>query len=277
MKMAAFKAAAFDRFPDWRACYPGGNAMNQSVHFREMGWDASFVGALGNDREGVLLLRALSAYGVDCCRAHILDGKTACNTLTVDELGERFEAPGAWQGGVYETYRLSESDWRHLSEMDLLVSHANHTDFEEALERKVSGQLMAVDFLHMRDYNLLVRSLGAVDIAFFGGVAEMEGPLFEIAKTHRALIVLTLGASGSVAFHGEEAYRQGALPVERVVDTTGCGDAFQAGFTDSFYRYKDVPRALSDGAALGRRTAAHRGALLWPPGMEAQARALYDR
>ena len=98
--MAAFKVAAFDRFPDWRACCPGGNAMNQSVHFRQMGWDASFVGALGNDREGELLLRALAAYGIDCRQARILEGKTAGNTLLVDQFGERFEAPGAWQGGV---------------------------------------------------------------------------------------------------------------------------------------------------------------------------------
>jgi fructoselysine 6-kinase len=275
MKMAAFKVAALDRFPDWRMCYPGGNAMNQSVHFRQMGWEASFVGALGDDREGELLRQALLAYGVDCRRAHQLEGRTAGNTLRVDERGERFEAPGAWKGGVYETYRLSASDWEHLAGMDLWVSHANHTDYLEALERKAPGQLMAVDFLHLDDYELLAHSLKSVNIAYLGGTPDMEGPLSDIARSHRALIVLTLGGAGSVAFHEDRVYHQDALPLEGVVDTTGCGDAFQAGFTDSFFRFKDITRALRQGALCGMRTAGLRGALPWPPGMESLAQSAY--
>ncbi|HHT77616.1 MAG TPA: hypothetical protein GXZ67_07025, partial [Clostridiaceae bacterium] len=42
---------------------------------------------------------------------------------------------------------------------------------------------------------------------------------------------LTLGAKGSVAICNGETIVQEALPVQRVVDTTGCGDAFQSGFT----------------------------------------------
>jgi len=276
MKMAAFKVAALDRFPGWRACYPGGNAMNQSVHFKQLGWEASFVGALGTDRAGDLLGEAFEAYGVDGRRAHRLEGRTAGNTLLVDDAGERFEAEGAWQGGVYETYRLSEGDWAHLSSVDLWVSHGNHGDFLESIERKSPHQLFAVDFLHLLDPALLVQSLKAVDIAYFGGTPDMEEPLSCFARDHGALIVLTLGAGGSVAFHGDEVFRQPALPLDEVVDTTGCGDAFQAGFTDSYSRHRDIPRALLAGARFGQTAAARPGALPWPPGMELSARAAFE-
>ncbi len=265
--MAAFKVAALDRFPEWRECYPGGNAMNQSVHFRQLGWETSFVGALGTDRVGDLLLRTLASNGVDCSRASRVEGATAGNTLLVDDAGERFEAEGAWQGGVYETYRLSEADWGHLAEMDLWVSHGNHTDFRAAVERKAPHQLFAVDFLHLLDPALLVYSLKAVDIAYFGGTPDMADRLSKIARENDALIVLTLGAAGSIAFHKGDIFRHPALPLDEVVDTTGCGDAFQAGFTDSFLRYRDIPRALGDGARLGQSTAARLGALPWPPDM----------
>lgn len=259
--------AALDRFPEWQACFPGGNAMNQSVHFKQMGWDTAFVGALGTDRDGALLRRALDTYGVDLRSTHIVEGNTATNMLLTDAFGERHAVPGAWKGGVYETYRLSESDWEALSEVDLLVTHANHEDFMEALHRKRPEQFMAVDFLHLLDRELLVQSLGAVNIAFFGGTKDMETPLFDIAKTHRALVVLTLGADGSIAFIDGKAIRQAALAIEKVVDTTGCGDAFQAGFTDSYYRHRDVSRALKEGALRGRETAGRLGALPWPDDM----------
>lgn len=272
MKMAAFKVAALDRFPKWRECYPGGNAMNQSVQFKQMGWESYFVGALGTDRDGELLLRVLEGYGVDCRQAHRIEGKTAGNHLVVDDAGERFEAEGAWQGGVYETYRLSNDDWAHLAEMDLWVSHGNHTDFLESLDRKSPEQFYAVDYLHMLDTDLLVHSLKAVDIAYYGGTPDMESTLAQVAKTHDALLVLTLGRDGSIAFYGDQVFRQAALPVDNVVDTTGCGDAFQAGFTHSFYRHRDVPRALQEGARLGQAAAARLGALPWPEAMAAFAK-----
>lgn len=250
--------------------------MNQSVRFKQLGWDASFVGALGTDREGELLFQALTAYGIDCSRARKETGKNASNILMTDEAGERFEAPGAWRGGVYETHRLSDLDWAHLAKMDLWVSHANHNDYLSALEKKSKGQFFAVDFLHLKDMELLARSLDAVDIAFFGGTADMEPELAKIARERRALIVLTLGSEGSIAFHGEKVFRQEALPLEKVMDTTGCGDAFQAGFTNSFYRFKDVPRALLDGALLGKTAASQVGALPWPsPEMESSAFAIF--
>ena len=273
MKMAAFKVAALDRFPEVGECRPGGNAMNQSVRFRQMGWEASFVGAVGTDGEGELLVEALRAYGVDCTRASRVSGETASNRLTIDAQGERHEAPGAWQGGVYETYRLSDDDWAFLETADLWVSHANHTDYLEALERK-NRQFFAVDFLHLRDWELLNRSLDVVDIAFFGGTPDMEGPLADIAKARDALIVLTLGSEGSIAFQGDRVFRQSALPLDKVVDTTGCGDAFQAAFTDCFYRFLDVPKALVAGAREGQKAAASLGAMPWPDALKSDAQSI---
>jgi sugar/nucleoside kinase (ribokinase family) len=73
------------------------------------------------------------------------------------------------------------------------------------------------------------------------------------------LIVLTLGKSGSMAFHNGRVYNQPALEIEKVIDTTGCGDAFQAAFTAEYYISGDIDAALLCGAESGKDTAAQIG------------------
>jgi hypothetical protein len=82
------------------------------------------------------------------------------------------------------------------------------------LERKVK-QLLSVDFWHLRDYDLLQKSLTVADIVFFGGTVDMIEDLAQIAqKTTGKIIVLTLGAGGSMAFLDSRTYTQEALPLE---------------------------------------------------------------
>ena len=42
--------------------------------------------------------------------------------------------------------------------------------------------------------------------------------------------------------------------MERVVDTTGCGDSYQAGFMVSYVRDRDVQRAMENGSRFAART-----------------------
>ena len=165
----------------------------------------------------------------------------------MDELGERLGLEGAWDGGVYEEYQLNEQQWDYMADFDVWATHANGCNYQEALQRKQAHQFMSVDFLHLTDYELLKQSLKTIDVAYFGGTPDMADTLAHIAQTHQGVIVLTLGAEGSIAFQGSNIYTQPALPIDKVVDTTGCGDAFQAGFTSSFYENKDIPSALLAG------------------------------
>jgi fructoselysine 6-kinase len=267
MKMCAFTVAALDYFPQYDQYRAGGNAFNQAVCYAQLGWDAYFVGALGTDRAGSALEKALRSYSVRSDGLHTLAGKTASNKIRIEADGERVGIDGAWDSGVYGDFRFSETDWKLLEDADLWASHANFPEFEETLGKKKKGQFYAVDFLHLTDYELLEKSLDAVDIAFFGGTPDMAPILATIARRRDALIVLTLGSEGSIAFKGKQMFEQSALPVEKVVDTTGCGDAFQAGFCDSYYRFRDETKALRAGAESGKLAAAHLGAIQWKNGI----------
>lgn len=263
MKVACFNVACVDYYPQLKQSFPGGNALNQCLHFQKFSHDTAMIGAVGNDPEGKKISKFLEDRKVDTSHLHVQNGVTASNQLYVDDSGERHGIEGAWKDGVYGEYHLDPDDWSYLETFDIWSTHANAPDYKETLKRKKKEQFLVVDFLDMEDYELLEMSLDIVDIAYFGGTMEMSGSLANLAKKKNALIVLTLGAEGSIAYNGSERVHQKALPIEKVVDTTGCGDAFQAAFTASCIVDQDIPKALLCGAQNGRETAAHHGAIAW--------------
>ncbi len=52
-----------DRYLHLGRMFPGGNAVNVAVHARRLGHEASYIGWLGTDRYGRLLLDGLAAEG----------------------------------------------------------------------------------------------------------------------------------------------------------------------------------------------------------------------
>lgn len=263
VNVACFSVAAIDFFPQLNAWYAGGNSLNQAVRFKELGFNSAFIGALGTDDAGDRLAALLTNKQVDITSLKRIDGFTARNKIINDAAGERFGVDGAWESGVYEAFSMTETEWFYLNNFDIWATHANCPFFNSTLARKTT-QLLSVDFLHLRDYDLLQHCLITADIVFFGGTADMIGELAQIAKkTPEKVIVLTLGAEGSMAFSDNKTYMQEALPLEKVIDTTGCGDAFQAGFTASFYKMRNVPDALLAGAELGRIAAMSFGGVPW--------------
>lgn len=263
MKAACFSVAAMDFFSQQNKYYAGGNSLNQAIRFAQMGHQSAFVGALGIGNAGDQITNLLQSRSVDISHLYRLDGITACNEIVNDEYGERFGVEGAWKNGVYQQFELNDDDWAFISDFDVWSTHANGPNYLTALTRKTHHQMMSVDFLHLPEYELLQKSLEVIDIAYFGGTADMAGSLAQIAKVKRGIIVLTLGSDGSMAFEGDKIYTQAALPVDEIVDTTGCGDAFQAAFTATYFQTKDVQASLLAGAELGQQAVKRFGGIPW--------------
>ena len=184
MKAACFSVAAMDFFPQQNQHFAGGNSLNQTIRYRQLGHESAFVGALGTDEAGDLIASLLQRTGVDISHLRRVKGITACNQLINDAAGERFGVEGAWQSGVYVEFRLSEADWKFIGGCDAWSTHADGPNYLNALKRKTAAQFMAVDFLHLKDYELLRKSLHTVDIAYFGGTTARS----EIARARSRLL-----------------------------------------------------------------------------------------
>jgi sugar/nucleoside kinase (ribokinase family) len=83
------------------------------------------------------------------------------------------------------------------------------------------------------------------------------------------LVVCTYGAEGSVARIGGEKVRIPAVKADRVVDVTGAGDSYRAGYYAALYRGYDAPEALVVAAAVASFTVEKIGALTNTPTWEA--------
>jgi len=84
-----------------------------------------------------------------------------------------------------------------------LATHANGANYAETLKRKKEGNFLSVDFLHFNTYELLEQGFNIIDIAYFGGTADMEEDLCRLSTKITTIIILTHISAGC---HGCKMY-----------------------------------------------------------------------
>lgn len=205
-----------------------------------------------------MIAAAIAAEPIDTSRVTMIAGPTAHQEILLGSDGERVFPAGGYHAGVLAVRQLESADLAVIASADAL--HIPVFRQLDHLWRQVRalppGPLRAVDLLDGADLGeqleALPAILGAANIVFLGGDAALLERVAPIAAAGYAasgvIMVVTLGAGGSVAFGGERIV-QPAMPVPKVVDTTGAGDAFQAAFLVSFVAQRDIAAALRGGAA----------------------------
>jgi sugar/nucleoside kinase (ribokinase family) len=89
--------------------------------------------------------------------------------------------------------------------------------------------------------------------------AALIDALEAIARRSDRLFVVTLGPAGALALSAGPRIVRPALPVAQVVDTTGAGDAFTAGFLCEYVRSGSAELALARGIEVAAATLGHLG------------------
>jgi fructoselysine 6-kinase len=245
--------------------FVGGISLNFAVNAKRCGADrVSLVSRIGNDHQ---ILRKLQSEGIDSSYVSVVDGKTARQNIILND-GERIFPPGGYQPGVLEGFTLNQDELQFVKTHNVIVC-ALFKQVEALFYRVILGMpfdgWFVADFLDLSDYNYDTRivelNIERLKIAFISGNREMVERLRPLSITSNCLIVITLGAEGSVALIHGEPMHQPAIPVLKVVDTTGSGDAFQAAFTVSYWRNKDPRTALEYGAQQAAKVIQHLGAV----------------
>lgn len=95
------------------------------------------------------------------------------------------------------------------------------------------------------------------------GDATLIDALERLARRDRLLLVVTLGAEGSLALGGDRRLSCRAVTVPQVVDTTGAGDTFAAGFLREYCASRDAARSLVRGAEEAAASVQRLGAFSW--------------
>jgi fructoselysine 6-kinase len=257
-----------DHYLDLKKQFVGGISLNFAVNCRRSGAESvSLVSRIGNDHSTVILQK-LEHEGIDVTHVSIKTGETARQNIVLTASGERIFPPGGYQIGVLDGYHLNEADLRFVQQHNVLTSalfQQVEPLFRQVMESLLFEGWRIADFLDLSDYS---KDIGVIErlherlkIAFISGGQELMERLRPLSRVTQCLIVITLGAEGSIALVKGEPLYQPPLKVTNVVDSTGCGDAFQAGFTVSYWREDDVRRALQFGARQAARVLQHYGAI----------------
>lgn len=245
--------------------YVGGNACNVSAQLAGRGREVAYFGAVGEDGNARAIARGLHRAGVDAVGLVTARGATAVTTIRVDA-GERvFERE---EFGVTADYfpsdehveLLAGARWVHIG----MLPRADELRERLAARRGagLGAGLVPGDRLGpiVSQDCAVAHGFEGVDVAF-GSVGEHgDARAWALAALAggAATAVVTRGAAGALATDGTTWFEQPAVPVD-VVDTTGAGDAFIAGYIDARVDGLDQPAALQQGAHWAASACGHRG------------------
>jgi len=111
-----------DVYPETGKSYVGGNGINNAVAVKRNGIDTSYVGVIGNDKEGELVISTLKKENIDNCRVTTLKGLTAW-TEVKNVNGDRVFVNESI--GIQSNFDLNDADYQFA------VSHdwVHHTVF----------------------------------------------------------------------------------------------------------------------------------------------------
>jgi len=237
----------------------GGNAVNVAVQLRRLGRDCAYFGAVGRDEDGARTLAALRLQGVVTDHVQLLDGMTAYTEITIDATGDR--TIGFEEFGVCRLYQPSEAEVATLSRM-------RHVHFGWMTgTAPLVARLRAAGVTISKDISV---NGGAQDvsIAFTSAQGAVDRAL-DIAEALRRegaeIAVVTLGAAGSLVTDGREVVRTGTRPVD-VVDTTGAGDTFIAGFVSRRLDGGSLQQCLEAGRDAAAEACTYFGGFPQSPG-----------
>lgn len=266
MKLVCVGDCGIDRYEPEGHCRPGGITLNFALHARRCLPDDGIciVTAVGTDPAGSVVRAAIDDTGT-AVEVATLQGQTPVQHIALGADGERQFV--GYVAGVLERFRPTSAQRALIEVADWVVAPhfvqiAALFDALLALPRRGRMAVDFADFSDNPDFGLLQTVLPQIDVAFFGLDAhdtDTVAAIGRLAATHDKLLVVTLAAAGSRAYDGARVYRCDAVPVETIVDTTGAGDAFAAGFLSRYCHGAAVPDCLDAGARNASRVIRHLG------------------
>ena len=256
----------------------GGSAANTAVGISNLGGNSGFIGKISDDTLGAIFRHDITAAGVDFTAAYADEEQTACSfilvtpdtqrtmntflgaclTLTPDDMDEELIAGADW---VYlEGYLFDAPEGPACYQRVADIAHANGTKVSVAL-----SDAWCVD----RHYDALTGFLANHADLIFGNEDELMSLFPDEVNTAAALArlpelaeeaAITLGANGSIAVTSAAQVAVNADRSIKVVDTTGAGDLYAAGYLFARQRQDDLGRAGEIATIAATEIISHIGA-----------------
>jgi len=250
----------------------GGSAANTVVGLTRLGLKTGYIGKVTTDREGQFLLRDFEKEGVDT--KGIVVAKTGRSGVVIGFVDRKGERALYIDPGVNSTITLDEINPQYANNTNFMhvTSFAGEKAFK--VQKKLVKSLSKDVKLSLDPGNLYAeKGLAALKpiiepcYVIFPNENELElltGEGYEKgAKTLLdegiRIVAVKLGSKGCYVTDGKEKHLIPRYPV-KVVDTTGAGDAFCAGFLYGLNKNESLEKCGKLGNFVASRCIAKIGA-----------------
>jgi sugar/nucleoside kinase (ribokinase family) len=244
-----------------------GSAGGTAITLAKLGAKVSSAGAIGSDAVGQMLVSLLERDGIDT--RHLVrrdDVQTSASVLPIRPSGER---PALHVIGANATYGPDDAPWDaipgathlHLGGPEFMGGEAALRILSHARENGVttSADILAPGDQAGQIVEWIAPAFAELDyllpndeqVLGLTGEDDLASGCRALIRSGVGCVVATQGADGALIVDEEGSEEVPAFEVD-VVDTTGCGDAFSAGFL----RGLSLGRSRAEAAQLGCAAAA---------------------
>ena len=243
----------------------GGSVCN-TVHELNFGsHEASFYGKVSDDEYGNAFIQDLEKANISFKGvSRKSDLPTGCCNILVSPDGERTMATHIGIGSQLQPDEVSENILDNIDHMYMESYLWDHELTKKTLKKfgdiakskniEISLSLsdpFCVD-RHRDELNNFIKE--NVDLVFCNfdeakmfSQSETMADVSSFFNDYGKKIVMTSGAEGAYFFYNDDVSHQPSKKIENVIDTTGAGDNFAAGFLDFYLSGKSIDEALING------------------------------
>jgi len=246
---------------------PAGPAGGTAVTLAKLGASVRTAGAIGADALGDVMVDLLGRFGVDASLLVRREGvQTSASVLPIRPDGSR---PAFHVIGANATYSSADAPWDEIAGADYLhlgapefmggeeaakiLSFAREHDVVTSADILAPGEQAAaiLDWIAAAFEHLDYLLPNEEQVLALSGASDLAGGCRALLDRGVGCVAATCGADGALVVDRDGETKVSAFAVD-VVDTTGCGDAFSAGFL----RGLSLGRAPGDAVRLGCAAAA---------------------
>jgi sugar/nucleoside kinase (ribokinase family) len=253
----------------------GGAGGNVASWLSVLGNDVTMVGRIGNDAAGSAITAEFDALGISYGEIVKKGFHTGVVICLVDPSGERtmLADNGANAGlavsdlpaldGVDAIYLTGYAPLAPLSRAGVLemIEIINKLQIPIVFDPATVGGMQGVPVEEILSWCALMDTviMNEEEAIYLSGLSNLESALnFFVEHTHR--VIIKRGSAGAIGLERGGQIISVEAQTTEVVDTTGAGDAFAAGFIDAFTGRRDFSHAMERASAVAGHCVAIVGA-----------------